>query len=101
MVMTDFDGCLFYKGPGRLIENALVAEVMMSRANLLTIRMFLHTMARGYRACEPGYGFPCFAEAYKSGGLKALLDRLDWLCEVAETNESETLYTGCEIEDDD
>ncbi len=47
------------------------------------------------------YGFPCFAEAYKSGGLKALLDRLEWFCELAETSQSETLYAGREIEDDD
>jgi hypothetical protein len=33
--------------------------------------------------------------------LKALFDRLEWLCEVVETNGSATFSDGAEIQDDD
>jgi hypothetical protein len=86
MVMSDFDGMLFYQGPGRLIFDRQVAADVASHSNLLAVRMFLHALARGHKAAEMSEGFPCFDKAYESGGLSALIDRLDDLCKTSKLN---------------
>jgi len=91
MVMKGFDGPLFDSSIGRLVVNPTVAPVMMKQANLLTLRMVLHTLARGYRATECGGGYPYFDEAYRSGGLKEIYNRLDLFCADAEDRSSKTL----------
>ena len=93
MVMSDFNGPLFDSGPGRLIFDREVAAAIVRRANLLTVRMFLHTLARGHRATEFG-NYSYFDEAYESGGLKCLLDRLDEFCRVAKAAVSKTIGGG-------
>jgi hypothetical protein len=92
MVMSDFNGPLFDLSIGQLIFNPVVAPVLVRQANLLTIRMFLHTLARGYRATEFGGGYPYFDRAYRSGGLREIFNRLERYYEVAADDESKTLY---------
>ena len=82
IVMGDFDGPLFDRGPLPLIFTAGVANVFARAANLLTVRMCLHTLARGHRAVYCG-GYPYFDTAYYSGGLRALVDRLEEFCVLA------------------
>ena len=101
MVMCDFDGLLFDRGPGQLLFDSKVATVIINRVNLLTLRMFVHTLCRGHRATWAGYGYPYFDKAYKSGGLKAIFDRLEWFCEVAENNKSKTLHSDSELTEED
>jgi len=96
MVMSDFDGPLFDRSIGRLIVNPIIAPAMMRQANLLTIRMVLHTLARGYRATECGGGYPYFDEAYRSGGLREIFNRLEMFCAAAEDDGSNTLYEEIE-----
>ncbi|MBF0335651.1 MAG: hypothetical protein HQL40_18760, partial [Alphaproteobacteria bacterium] len=74
--MTDFDGPNFFAGPYRWIEDPELAPRLMRSANLLTIRMYLHTMERAYRWSDPWEGFGAYETAFRSGGLAALLDRL-------------------------
>lgn len=82
-VMTDFDGPLFDRGPMALLYTPDLAAAVARAANLLTIRMFTHTLARSHRSDDSG-GYPCFDTAYQSGGLRALIDRLEELCAAAE-----------------
>ncbi len=76
-VMTDFDGPLFDRGPMQLLFAPGLASVVAQAANVMTLRMFMHTLARGHRATYAGSGYPYFDRAYRSGGLRALIDRLD------------------------
>jgi hypothetical protein len=84
LVMTDFDGLTFSNGPHQLIEDATAAPVVAQAANLLTVRMFFHTLARGYHWTDNGSGYSYFDAAFKSGGLLGLINRLEELCECAE-----------------
>jgi hypothetical protein len=82
-VMSDFDGPLFDRGPMEFIYEPGLAAAVGRAANLLTIRMFTHTLARAHRA-DCGDGYPCFDRAYQSGGLRALIERLEQLCASAQ-----------------
>jgi hypothetical protein len=82
-VMTDFDGPLFDRGPMSLLYTPGLAAPVAHAANLLTLRMFTHTLVRANRTDSSG-GYPCFDEAYQSGGLRALIERLGELCAETE-----------------
>lgn len=83
-VMTDFNGPLFDRGPMSLLYTPDLAAPVARAANLLTLRMFTHTLVRANRSDSSG-GYPCFDEAYGSGGLRALIERLAELCAEAES----------------
>lgn len=78
-VMSDFDGPQFAGGPLNLLYEARLAPLLAQKANLLTIRMFFHTMARAFRHSDCGSGYAHFEDAFRSGGLEGLLDRLEQL----------------------
>lgn len=82
-VMTDFNGPLFSRGPLQYLLDRDLAVKVAQKSNLLTIRMYLHTLVRANRAADCGLGFPWFDEAWASGGLSALVERLASLCERA------------------
>ena len=82
-VMTDFNGPLFARGPLLYLFDRDLGPRVAASANLITIRMFLHSLVRGHRATDCGIGFPYFDEAWASGGLAALIERLSRLCERA------------------
>jgi hypothetical protein len=82
-VMSDFDGLLFDRGPMLLIYEPGLADALGRAANLTTIRMFTHTLARAHRS-DCGDGYPCFDRAYRSGGLRALIERLEQHCGTAQ-----------------
>lgn len=89
-VMRDFDGPLFDRGPMHWLFVRDQAPKIIRASNLLTLRMFFHTLARGHRATWSGSGYPYFDRAYESGGLAALLDRL--ACLVAFSEEAASAY---------
>lgn len=86
-VMTDFNGPLFSRGPLQYILDPDIARQVAERSNLLTIRMHLHTLVRAHAASDQGIGFPWFDEAFSSGGLPALIERLDSLCHRAKAED--------------
>lgn len=77
--MTDFDGPFFSKGPYQWVFDRGLAPQLFRKANLETLRMYLHTLQRHMKWGYAGAGVPGFDEAYRSGGLKAIVDRLDEL----------------------
>ena len=93
-VMTDFNGPLFSRGPLRYLLDRDLGPRVAAAANLLTIRMFLHTLVRGHQAADCGIGFPWFDEAWASGGLEALIERLASLCEGARAADRMELDDG-------
>lgn len=64
MVMTDFDGPQFAGGPFDLIMVRDLAPLLAAHANLSTLRMYFHTMARSFRHGDCGIGYGPFEEAF-------------------------------------
>lgn len=97
-VMTDFDGPLFDRGPMHLIFTPGLAALVARAANLMTLRMFTHTLARGHRGTYGGSGYPYFDRAYRSGGLRALIERLEEFCAAARRSQQAHLQDDSELE---
>jgi hypothetical protein len=60
--------------------------------------MFTHTLARGHRGTYFGSGYPYFDRAYRSGGLRALMERLDELCATARRHQWTWLHDDPELD---
>lgn len=84
-VMGDFNGPQFSNGPLNLLFVRELAPQMIRHANLFTLRMFLHTLARSFRFGYYGSGYSPFDDAYKSGGLRAIVERIERYCDFAAT----------------
>ena len=97
-VMSGFDGPQFDIGPMYLMFTPGVAPLVVMVSNLLTIRMFAHTLARGHRAADGGDGYPYFDRAYRTGGLRALIERCDQFCESARRQGCNYLREGSDAE---
>ena len=97
-VMTDFDGPLFDRGPMHFIFAPGLAPLVARSANLTTLRMFTHTLSRGHRATYGGGGYPYFDRAYKSGGLRALIERLEEFCAAARQRQQMVLQDDSELD---
>lgn len=82
-VMGDFDGPQFDRGPMRLLFIRSLAPQMVQASNLFTIRMFTHTLARSFRAGYYGAGYSPFDNAHQSGGLRAIIERIERYCDFA------------------
>jgi len=91
MVMKDFNGPTFDQGPFWLIRHKSFARLLRKNATLLTIRMYLHTMARGHRATGSMGGFPYVKDVVADGCFKAMIDRLEVLNAKALKNGQTTL----------
>jgi ADP-ribosylglycohydrolase/fructose-1,6-bisphosphatase/inositol monophosphatase family enzyme len=77
MVMTDFDGPAFSAGPWALFLDQPTAAAVIPRANLLTLRMVLHTLARAFRHSGIGSTYGPFEDAFRSGALDLIMTRLE------------------------
>lgn len=97
-VMTDFDGPLFDRGPMQLIFAPGLAPLVGRAANLTTLRMFTHTLSRGHRGTYGGSGYPYFNRSYRSGGLRALIERLEDFCAAATTRQQTYLQDDSDLE---
>ena len=60
--------------------------------------MFMHTLARGHRATDAGFGYSYFDRAYRSGGLRSLVERLECYCTLALAHQWEKLQEDLELE---
>lgn len=90
-VVADFDGPLFDRGPMHFLFAPALSALVIANSNLTTIRMFVHTLCRGHRGTDGGEGYPYFDRAYRSGGLRALIERLANDCQVARERGSSVL----------
>lgn len=97
-VMIDFDGPLFDRGPVQLLFAPGLAALVARAANLMTLRMFTHTLARGHRGTHAGSGYPYFDRAYRSGGLRALIERLEQFCAMARCRQQPHLQDDSELD---
>jgi ADP-ribosylglycohydrolase/fructose-1,6-bisphosphatase/inositol monophosphatase family enzyme len=77
MVMTDVDGPAFAAGPWALFLDQPTAAAILPRANLLSLRMMLHTLARAFRHGDIGQGYGPFEDAFHSGALDLIMTRLE------------------------
>ncbi len=77
MVMTDFDGPAFCTGPYGLFMEQPTAAAILPRANLLTLRMVLHTLARAFRHSDIGSTYGPFEDAFRSGALDLIMTQLE------------------------
>lgn len=96
-VMGDFDGPSFGNCQMRWLFKRELASQIVHYSDLFTMRMFLHTMARGFRFTFYGSGHPYFDDAYASGGLLAIIDRLEMYCDVAASKGWEYLKDADEL----
>jgi len=86
-VPGDFDGSTFDRGPMKLFLDPELAAILITKANLVTLQMVTHTLARSHRwGTMDGRDFNTFDEAFKSGLLEGLLERLDAFLGTAESN---------------
>lgn len=87
-VISDFNGPQFDTGPMKYIFMPGLAPLIAACSNLVTIKMYYHTLARGFRGTYYNSGYPYFNRAYRSGGLCGLNERLNKYIEYAEKSGS-------------
>jgi len=64
-------------GPYALFIDQPTAAAILPRANLLTLRMVLHTLARAFRHSDIGSTYGPFEDAFRSGALDLIVARLE------------------------
>lgn len=98
MVMSDFNGPHFSHGPIFFFFMQGLGGLLARSSNLSTLRMFLHTLARGYHVNAGGIRLPYFDHAYRSGSLQAIIDRLEQFCDLARARQWQHLQDDLELD---
>ncbi len=97
-VIENFDGPQFDSGPMKYIFTPGLAPLVSACSNLITIKMYYHTLARGFRSTYYDSGYPYFNRAYKSGGLTGLNARVGRYIKYAELANSLSLIESNDID---